>query len=160
MSIAYLMLGSNLGDKKNNLEQAAEAITTGAGKILLSSQLIESEPWGFTHSEYFYNQLLILQTSLKPEELLEIILGIEVKLGRTRNRQEYEARTIDIDILFYDNLILNSEALIIPHPGIAERRFVLVPLLAIAPELIHPVTGKTVWQMCRECDDRLEVRIL
>ncbi len=160
MSIAYLMLGSNLGDKKNNLEQAAEAITKAAGKILVSSPLIESEPWGFSHSEYFYNQLIILQTMLKPEELLQIILSIEVNLGRIRNRQQYEARTIDIDILFYDNLILNSEALVIPHPRISERRFVLLPLLAIAPELVHPVTGRTIWQMYRECKDELKVVVL
>jgi 2-amino-4-hydroxy-6-hydroxymethyldihydropteridine diphosphokinase len=160
MSIAYLMLGSNLGDKKNNLQQAREAISKSAGRILVISSIYESEPWGFTHSEYFYNQLIILQTILKPEELLQIILGIEVKLGRIRNRLEYEARTIDIDILFYDNLILNSEALVIPHPRIASRRFVLVPILAIAPDLVHPGTGKTVWQMYRECEDELKVVIL
>ena len=157
MAIAYLMLGSNLGDKQNNLQLAREAISKSAGKILVISSVYESEPWGFTHTENFFNQIIILESSLKPEELLQNILGTELGMGRVRNSKEYEARIIDIDILFFDNLIYNSETLIIPHPRIAERRFVLLPMLEIAAELVHPVTERTMWQMYRACEDQLSV---
>ena len=158
MAIAYLMLGSNMGDKHNNLQHAAKAIDREAGKILQSSAEYESEPWGFTNPENFYNQILVIHTDKSPEELLNKLLSIESGMGRIRLASaSYESRTIDIDILFYDSLVLESQSLTIPHPRIAERRFVLLPLLEIAPDLHHPLEDKTIWQMYRECKDELKV---
>jgi len=158
MAIAYLMLGSNIGEKRKNLEKAADALAKAGNRILVRSPIYESEPWGFQHSEYFYNQLIILQTEFPPKILLLKILEIEENMGRIRNSKEYEARIIDIDIIYYDKLVLNTESLVIPHPRMAERRFVLKPLLDLAPDLVHPVNGKTTWEMYRECEDELSIK--
>jgi 2-amino-4-hydroxy-6-hydroxymethyldihydropteridine diphosphokinase len=160
MAIAYLMLGSNLGDKSTNLQLALKAVRKEAGIILYSSPIYESEPWGFSHPEYFYNQLLVIQTRLKPEDLLLKILEIEEGMGRIRNSKEYEARTIDIDILFYDRQNIQSGNLVIPHPKIPERRFVLLPLMKVASQMMHPITGQTIWQIYRECRDTLTIKVL
>jgi 2-amino-4-hydroxy-6-hydroxymethyldihydropteridine diphosphokinase len=160
MAITYLMTGSNLGDKANNLKIARKAIENELGTLIGSSSISESEPWGFNHPEYFLNQLFVIQTSFRAQELLEKILQIEEGMGRIRKSGEYSARTIDIDILFYDDLIINTEQLTIPHPKIAVRRFVLLPLMEIDTSLVHPVTGLTIWEMYRDCRDKLKVSIL
>jgi 2-amino-4-hydroxy-6-hydroxymethyldihydropteridine diphosphokinase len=161
MAIAFLMLGSNIGDKLANLLQATKALGGDAGEILKASSIYESEPWGFIHPDLFYNQVLILQTNFNAEELLSKILEIEEGMGRTRNKKdEYQARTIDIDILLYNNQIIQTQNLTVPHPKIAERRFVLLPLMDMNPELLHPVSGLTIWQMFRECGDKLSVKRL
>jgi len=158
MAIAYLMLGSNIGEKSKNLGKAIETLAKAGNKILGRSSIYETEPWGFQHKEYFYNQLIILQTEFQPEILLLKILEIEEGMGRIRNSKEYEARIIDIDIIYYDKLVLNIETLVIPHPRMTERKFVLRPLLELAPDLVHPVSGKTTWEMYRECKDELSVK--
>jgi 2-amino-4-hydroxy-6-hydroxymethyldihydropteridine diphosphokinase len=160
MAIAYLMLGSNLGDKLSNLQMATKALEVELGTILRSSAIFESEPWGFIHPEHFYNQLLIVQTYYKAEVVMEKIIKIEEGMGRIRENKEYQARTIDIDIIFYNNQIIQTENLTVPHPKIAERRFVLLPFLKIDSTLVHPLTGLTIWEMYRDCRDNLEVKIL
>ena len=160
MAIAYLMLGSNLGDRLKNLQQAFKALGKEVGVIIRSSAIYESEPWGFSHPEYFLNQILILQTSFEVEEVLGSILKIEEGMGRVRNSHDYQARTIDIDILFYNEQVVQSEFLTVPHPRMTERRFVLLPLLEMESDLIHPVTGRTIWEMYRECQDTLSVKVL
>jgi 2-amino-4-hydroxy-6-hydroxymethyldihydropteridine diphosphokinase len=158
MAIAYLMLGSNQGDKLNNLRQATKALERELGTILRFSAVYNSEPWGFTSPDHFCNQLLIIQTTERMETVMGKIIKIEEGMGRTRISKEYRSRTIDIDILFYDEQIIQAETLTVPHPRIAERRFVLLPLLEIDSSIVHPVTGKTIWQMYRECEDKLSVR--
>lgn len=118
--------------------------------------LYESESWGFK-SEPFMNQIIKIETELSPDKVLEHTQQIETQLGRVRKTSGYEARTIDIDLLYYDSLIIDSSDLTIPHPRIAERRFVLVPLAEIAPDLKDPVTGISAQEMLQKCTDTAAV---
>ena len=141
------------------LERARCEINKRAGEIIRSSSIYETEPWGFDDQTSFLNQVLIIDTFLEPHELLDILLRIESELGRKRKSDEYESRLIDIDILFYDNLKINERDLIIPHPRIEERMFVLKPLMEIAPGMIHPVTGLSIKHLYEKCQDKLSVRL-
>ena len=231
MARVTLLTGGNLGNRQHNLEQAAKLISRQIGPVVLSSEIYESEPWGFEAEELFLNQALVVETTLSPTAVLDRIHAIERSLGRIRRenintsqeqgngisevnavshlmagtKQEptaaacaskpepkastvhdltetnsekqtsmpvvtadgehstgsariYHSRTIDIDILFYDNIRLNTRRLVIPHPRIGEREFVLRPLVEIMPEYIHPVTGhsiKYMWQqICKKNDQR------
>jgi 2-amino-4-hydroxy-6-hydroxymethyldihydropteridine diphosphokinase len=157
MSEVFLLLGGNVGDKHKIFSETIRRIQNRIGMLIKVSSIYETEPWGFV-SDLFWNQALQLQTSLKPEELLDGILAIENEMGRRRISDQYEARPIDIDIMFYDNLIIQTDRLTIPHPLIGERKFALVPLNEVAPEKIHPVTGWTLQQMLEACQDNLGVR--
>jgi 2-amino-4-hydroxy-6-hydroxymethyldihydropteridine diphosphokinase len=157
MNRAVLLLGSNLGDKAKNISKAVSGIEKRAGKPAGSSSVYVSEPWGFDHESRFLNQVLVIWTLLPPYELLEVLLDIEKELGRTRSAEGYEARTIDIDILFYNDEVLESDRLKIPHPQLHKRRFTLVPLEEVLPELTHPILGKTIGQLLVECQDPLQV---
>lgn len=159
MNDLYLLLGSNLGDRSFIISKAIEQISKEISKIEATSGLYETEPWGNQKQGKFLNQVVKLQSSEEPEALLEKVLSIEQRLGRTRNKEQNSARIIDIDILFYNEMIHSSEKLIIPHPRIQFRRFVLVPLFEIAPDLLHPVLHKSIAQLLRCCPDKLEVRI-
>lgn len=152
MSIAYLLSGSNLGNRAGNLQRAVSFIQRGAGNISCSP-VYESPSWGFEHPIPFLNQVIELQTSLSPSSLLHMLLKIERECGRTRSGNGYEARTLDIDILFYDDIIIDSAELSIPHPRLHLRRFALMPLSVIAPDLKHPVTGKSIRELLNECPD-------
>ena len=156
MPFVYLILGGNKGNRTKIISEAIDLVTSHIGRKKAISGLYESESWGFK-SEPFVNQVIILKTGLSPTEVLRCSQQIENQLGRTRKSAGYEARTIDIDLLYYDSLVLNATDLTIPHPRIAERRFVLVPLAEIAPDWIYPVTGLTVSQMLEQCPDRLGV---
>jgi 2-amino-4-hydroxy-6-hydroxymethyldihydropteridine diphosphokinase len=156
MNITYIILGSNLGDRLANLQKAKEMLET-TGVILLNSTVYDTEPWGFVHKNSFFNQVITLQTNLTPFDLLKRIQEIELSLGRIREGVGYIARTIDIDILFYEDIIINTPELRIPHPAISERRFVLTPLCEIAPDLKHPESNKTIRQLLEECEDNLTV---
>jgi 2-amino-4-hydroxy-6-hydroxymethyldihydropteridine diphosphokinase len=157
MNKAYLLTGGNEGDRFLHMQQARTNIEHICGQILQVSSLYETAPWGKTDQPDFLNQVLHIETFLGPEELLRAILSIEVQGGRKRTFKN-APRTIDIDILFYGRLILEKKGLTIPHPRIAERRFVLEPMNEISPEFIHPVIGKTIHQLLMECTDELGVK--
>ena len=157
MNKAYLLTGGNEGDRYRNVQQARTNIELICGQILQVSSLYETAPWGKTDQPDFLNQVLLVQTQLKPRELLSAILSIEEKGGRKRTARN-APRTIDIDILFYNNLVLDEPGLSIPHTRLADRRFVLEPLNEIAPDFPHPVFGKTVHELLLECKDELAVK--
>jgi 2-amino-4-hydroxy-6-hydroxymethyldihydropteridine diphosphokinase len=157
VSIAVILLGSNIGDRANYLQQAAKSLEDRVGDISQKSSIYETVPWGFEAETNFYNQILILETNLPPQQILSIIQFIEAKMGRIRNSSGYTSRTIDIDILFYNDLIFNSPDLNIPHLHIHERKFVLEPLNEIIPDYIHPVMNKSIKELLSICKDKLKV---
>ena len=149
MALVYIALCSNLGNRENNIKKAIIALDKIIGKLIKCSSFYETSPVGFCSNNYFINAAAIFETSLLPLELLEETEYVERILGRSeksRNKQ-YSDRCIDIDILFYDNLIIQTEALTIPHPEIHNRLFVLEPLNEIAPAVLHPILQKTVKQL-------------
>ena len=158
MALVYLLLGSNLGDKVKLIRKAKSYLEKKVGPIINESSLYKTEAWGNNLMPDFLNQLLIVETKISAEVILSIIFEIENKMGRIRKEDQYISRTIDIDILFYDNLIIKSKNLNIPHPKIEERRFVLIPLAQIAPDLIHPVTGEKISKLLEICKDNLSVQ--
>lgn len=157
MEKVYLLLGGNLGDKKQVFEETEKLLIERVGKMTRKSRIYETEPWGFESTDLFWNQVLEFTVSLSPKEVLHEIQKIEQMLGRTRNEQQYGSRIIDIDILFYGNEIIHLPDLVIPHPRIQERKFVLMPLNEIAANLNHPVLQKTIGQLLAECTDLLRV---
>ena len=157
MEICYLLLGSNSGNRLSYLLQAAKAVDMFAGPVLRYSSVFETEPWGFDDTKAFLNQVLEIRTDLQAAELLEKILDAETRLGRLRiaDAKGYESRTIDIDLLFYGQHIIDQPGLTIPHPRLHLRKFTLVPLAEIAPDLFHPVLKNTIIQLERICPDNL-----
>ena len=156
----YLLLGGNLGDKSQVFKETTKLINEKVGKITRQSHIYETEPWGFESSDLFWNQVLELAVLISPQEVLNSTQQIEHQLGRTRAAQHYDSRIIDIDILFYGDQIISLENLTIPHPRIQDRKFALVPLNEIAPDLIHPVLQKSISQLLLECPDQLRVEIV
>jgi 2-amino-4-hydroxy-6-hydroxymethyldihydropteridine diphosphokinase len=156
MNKVYLLLGSNMGNRLMNLEKARQLISRQAGLIVTVSGIYETEPWGNKNQGMFYNQVIDLHTALEPQLLLSCALAIEKELGRVRN-QKFGPRLMDIDLLFYNNMIISEPGLTLPHPFIQARRFTLMPLHEIASELIHPVLKKSVKQLLDECPDNLIV---
>lgn len=154
---AYLLTGGNIGNRAGYLEDAAKYISEFCGKILKKSSLYETEAWGKTNQANFFNQAILIETTFTADELMKKILLIEENLGRIRN-DKYGARTIDIDILFFNDEIINEPKLIIPHPEIQNRRFALAPMNEIAPEFIHPVLLKNISELLKECADKLDVK--
>ena len=151
MAIAYLALGTNIGNKRRNMITAAALLAERVGDVLALSGFYETEPWGFQSENTFLNAALQLETSLSPLELLKATQQIEVEMGRTqKSNGTYHDRIIDIDILLYDDLILQTPELTLPHPLMQDRRFVMEPLLEIAPNVVHPVFKKTVVSLLRE----------
>ena len=158
MADVYLILGGNLGDRYRNLQKAIELISGDIGKIVNKSSVYETEPWGFDHRLNFLNQVVKIITSLKPGEVLEEIIKIEKLCGRKRQNTVYTARVIDIDILFYNNKVIKSDKLTIPHPKIQERMFVLAPMAELQPDLIHPGLQVPVCHLKNKCRDTKWVR--
>lgn len=138
MATMYLSLGTNLGDRQGNLSRALELIGREVGTVVSASDIIETEPWGFESSNRFLNMAVKVETNLQPLEVLHTTQEIERKLGRTQKsvNREYHDRMIDIDILLYDDLVMNTPELTIPHPLMYQREFVMKPLTQIAPELV------------------------
>lgn len=161
MHNVYLLLGSNRGNKALLLEKAVERLNSISLKPVISSSLFESEPWGFNAKEWFLNKAVLIETDYSPEVLLSQILNIEKELGRVRGvlKEGYESREIDIDILLYDNLVLDNEILSIPHPRMHLRKFVLEPLMEIAPKIVHPFFGKTIKELYKICPDKSIVKM-
>lgn len=152
MATAYLSLGSNLGDRLRLIQEAVAALTVEAGPVTALSSLYETEPWGFSSPHRFLNVALALETTLSPETLLAVTQRIERDLGRTHKSVDgrYADRTIDIDLLFVGDAVLDTPALTLPHPRLHLRRFVLEPLCEIAPALLHPLLQKSVSQLLAE----------
>jgi 2-amino-4-hydroxy-6-hydroxymethyldihydropteridine diphosphokinase len=159
MRKAILLLGSNSGNRERYLMQAEEQIVKQVGKIVQSSFVYETSPWGFTDQPDFLNKVISIETPLEPIKLLHTLKNIETAAGRIIN-EKWKERIIDIDILFYDDLIYNSDELTIPHPFIKERKFTLMPLNEIMPEYIHPVLKKTINELLKSCDDEGQVQKL
>ncbi len=153
----YLLLGSNLGNRQLFLQDAARYIQKNAGKILKSSGIYETQSWGKTDAPDYLNQVLLMQTELPPQLLLAELLNIEIMLGRQR-LERWGSRTVDIDILFYGDEIINESNLTIPHPELHNRRFTLEPLAEITPDLWHPILNKTVLSLKNELKDSLAVK--
>jgi len=158
MNNVYLLLGSNLGNRQENLEKALQQISRQAGPIVTASSVYETAPWGNENQGSFYNQVIEVHTTLAPHALLVNLLVIESLLGRIRGKEKYGPRLIDIDVLFYNDLVINTPELTLPHPYLHTRRFVLVPLNEIKPDLVHPVFQKTLSQLLAECPDTLNVQ--
>ncbi len=156
MKDVYLLIGGNMGDRFANMQQAQNQIVLRCGTIINKSGLYETAAWGNSDQPDFLNQVLHIETNLTPYHLLTTILQIENEMGRFRDIP-LGPRTIDIDILFYERSLINEPGLEIPHPRIAIRRFVLVPLNEIAPNYVHPVYKKTVSELLRICEDPLAV---
>ena len=148
----FILLGTNLGDRIQNLEIARNEIEIHIGKITKFSGIYETAAWGITEQPNFLNQVLQISTDLKPNKILQIILKMEQKMGRIRE-QKWGARLIDIDILYFGNLKLNSKKLVIPHPFLNERRFTMAPLTEIDPNFIHPILQKTNIELLENCED-------
>ncbi len=157
MNKAYLLTGGNEGDRCQHMQQARANIEHICGRLLQVSSLYETAPWGKTDQPDFLNQVLLVETPFSPQALLQALLGIENELGRKRSVKN-APRTIDIDILFYNRIVLEEPGLCIPHPRIAERRFVLEPLNELSPDFLHPVLGKTILQLLLKCSDELAVK--
>lgn len=159
MAKLVLLIGGNMGDRKKNLAVATSFIRKRIGKLKRQSALYETAAWGNTNQPDFLNQVLVVETKLVADEVMSSILVIEKEMGRRRTVKN-APRLIDIDILFYDKNIYNSESLAVPHPQLPNRRFVLAPLNELMPQFIHPVLKKSVHQLLLSCRDKLEVRKL
>lgn len=159
MAVVYLALGANEGDRKNFLEEAVLQIENYIGTIVQLSSIYETASWGYEDADYL-NMVLSVESKLSAAEVLYACLAIEKDMGRKRvvSQQGYTARCIDIDILYYDNLICEEESLILPHPRLHQRRFVLEPLVEIAPNYLHPRLQKTHYELLDICDDQLHVK--
>jgi len=147
--IVYISLGSNLGNRSHNLKEAIASLRPQMD-VKAKSKVYETPPWGYTEQDKFLNQVIKVKTYVEPESLLKHLKRLEVALGR-QPTFHYGPRLIDLDILFFDNLILNTPSLTLPHPHLHERSFVLVPMMDIAPDLVHPLKNKSIRELLALC---------
>ncbi len=157
MNRAYLLTGGNLGDRNQNLTTAREFISKQCGEIIAASSLYETAAWGNTDQPAFLNQALEIVTSLNARQLIRRLLKVETMMGRVRE-EKYGPRIIDIDILLFNDEKHNYQLLKLPHPEMQNRRFALLPLAEIAPDIVHPVLNKTITELLKECKDELSVK--
>ncbi|MDF9796791.1 2-amino-4-hydroxy-6-hydroxymethyldihydropteridine diphosphokinase [Catalinimonas alkaloidigena] len=152
----YLLLGSNLGDRLQVLADTQKEIEKTVGAITKASNVYETEPWGVSNQPSFYNQVVKIDSELSPHKLLNSIQLIEYKIGKIK-LGKWRERLIDIDILYYDQLLIDDEELTLPHPEIQNRRFTLVPMCELNPDFIHPVFNKSQVELLANCPDELKV---
>ena len=170
METCYILFGSNMAlrqgsgtsDKNGIFAQACLYINNRCGRVVQVSSPYESEPWGFETEEWFLNRVIVLETGLEPEALLRELLQIEQDLGRERHPEieGYTSRTADLDILYYGDRIILTDTLTVPHPRLHRRRFALLPMSEVAPNLVHPALGLTQSELLARCPDTLSVRKL
>ena len=158
----FVLLGSNLGDRELLVNQACKMMGERCGEIVAKSRLYESEPWGFKSEHWFLNQVVVLDTEMSPDDLMDTLLEIEKELGRDRTtpHEGYVSRPMDLDILYWGkDLIVEKQHVIVPHPRLHQRRFTLLPLCDVAPDYVHPILKKTNRQLLDECQDFGKVNI-
>lgn len=155
----FISLGTNLGDRAENLKKAIRAIEFNIGEIIRKSSVYETKPWGKGNQPDFFNQVILIESDKSPADCLLALSAIENQMGRKRE-EKWGARIIDLDLLYANGFIIQTEKLTLPHPGIPQRRFVLVPLVEIAPDFIHPLLQKNQRELLSECTDLLEVNSL
>lgn len=155
----YLLTGSNIGDSRAYLTQAFQSIGLNVGKVAKASSVYKTAPWGNTDQQDFYNQVLCVETALTAQDTLKAVLQAEKEMGRERH-EKWAPRTIDIDVLFFNNEVIDEADLKVPHPLLHQRRFTLEPLNEIAPGLIHPVFHKSIHVLLEECEDNSVVEKL
>jgi 2-amino-4-hydroxy-6-hydroxymethyldihydropteridine diphosphokinase len=153
MHKVYLGIGGNIGNKQDNFKEVYQMVENELGKIDEKSSIYETPPWGFQSNDPFWNSIIVIETLKSPEELLSKIHSIENKFGRTRDNKQFSSRKMDIDILYFDDIFIETAELIIPHPLIPQRKFVLVPLVEIARDLKHPLFRLTSIEMLENCKD-------
>jgi 2-amino-4-hydroxy-6-hydroxymethyldihydropteridine diphosphokinase len=158
--VVYLGIGTNLGNREENLKEAVKKVEEFIGRVAKSSSVYETEPWGFHSSDEFLNMVVKVETRLTPSGLLGRILMIESLLGRVRGEKQYASRVIDLDILLYEDQVIDEKSLRIPHPLMHKRKFVMVPLCEIEPDLVHPVLKRTMASLLESCVDQSNVRRL
>ena len=162
---AYLLLGSNLDDRESMITKARLMINCFIGHIIGMSSVYETEPWGFESDSHFLNQVLVVETDMDPPELIKAVKDIELNLGRKKGKAGsfdsglYDSRLIDIDILLFNDLVMEEEDLTIPHPRIKDRLFTLMPLQEVAGNLTHPAYHKSISELKEACTDRLAVKL-
>ncbi|MDD4848704.1 MAG: 2-amino-4-hydroxy-6-hydroxymethyldihydropteridine diphosphokinase [Bacteroidales bacterium] len=155
----FLLIGGNLGDRLFLIEQAEILIEKNIGNIIQKSSIYESEPWGFETEHLFLNAVVVTETDQSPQEVLNQAQTIEILLGRKRSLQGYSARTMDVDILFFNDAVMETEKLIIPHPKLSERKFTLLPLCEIAAAKMHPIAQLTIKDLLLNCSDISKVTL-
>ncbi|WP_420318311.1 2-amino-4-hydroxy-6-hydroxymethyldihydropteridine diphosphokinase [Ekhidna sp.] len=158
MNGIYLLLGSNMGNRLEYLREAEQLLISKGIQIVDESSIYETEPWGKENQDWFLNVVLQIETSSTPEVLLNMILEVEKSIGRIR-KEKWGERSIDIDILYYNETVLKSDQLTVPHPGIPERRFTLIPLVEMCPLELHPTSLKNHMTLLAECDDPLDCKL-
>jgi len=156
----YILFGSNMGDKNGIFNQACLYINNRCGRVVQVSAPYESEPWGFEAEEWFLNRVIVIETALDPEALMKQLLEIEYELGRDRHPEKkgYASRTADLDILYYGDKIIVTDMLTVPHPRLHQRRFALLPMCEVTPNLVHPAFRLTQSELLARCPDTLVVR--
>lgn len=153
----YVILGANQGNARENFEVATKLLEQRIGRVVIKSGLYESEPWGMDVDDLFYNQVLCLLSRLHPMKMITALLDIERQMGRVRRPGQVESRSIDIDILFIDEMIISEPGLEVPHPRLHLRRFALQPMVEIAPDVVHPIFDISVSDLLEKCTDPLHV---
>ncbi len=153
MHKVFLGIGGNVGNKQKNFNEALVLIEKCLGDLLKISSIYETPPWGFKADENFWNQVILIKTDLEANNLISEINKIEQHFGRQRKAGGYSSRELDIDILYFDEELIQDELLTIPHPRIAQRKFVLVPLVEIAPDFVHPLLQQSNFQLLENCKD-------